>query len=68
MIAGTLEGFISPIEWWPLEGKLAVSGLSLVFLIMYLRGGRVATSAPIALASEEPAALALSAIRARRAI
>ena len=68
VIAGTLEGFISPIEWWPLEGKLAVSGLSLVFLIMYLRGGRVATSAPIALASEEPAALALSAIRARRAI
>ncbi len=26
VIAGTLEGLVSPIEWWPLEGKLAVSG------------------------------------------
>ena len=39
-IAGTLEGFVSPIEWWPLEGKLAVSGATLVFLVLYLRGGR----------------------------
>ena len=40
VIAGTLEGFVSPIEWWPLEGKLAVSGVTLVFLVAYLSGGR----------------------------
>jgi uncharacterized membrane protein SpoIIM required for sporulation len=40
VIAGSIEGFISPIEWWPLEGKLAVSGLTLLFLVVYLRGGR----------------------------
>jgi uncharacterized membrane protein SpoIIM required for sporulation len=40
LFAGTLEGFVSPIEWWPLEGKLAVSGVTAVFLVMYLRGGR----------------------------
>ena len=40
LVAGTLEGFISPIEWWPLEGKLAVSGTTLVLLIVYLREGR----------------------------
>ncbi len=40
VIAGTLEGFVSPIEWWPIEGKLAVSGVSAVFLYVYLAGGR----------------------------
>ncbi|MEO8563253.1 MAG: stage II sporulation protein M [bacterium] len=40
LVAGTLEGFISPIEWWPIEGKLAVSGTTLVLLVAYLRGGR----------------------------
>ena len=39
LIAGTLEGFVSPIEWWPLEAKLAVSGLTAVFLYIYLRRG-----------------------------
>ncbi len=39
LIAGSLEGLVSPIEWWPLEGKLAVSGVTLVFLVSYLRGG-----------------------------
>jgi len=39
LIAGTLEGFVSPIEWWPLEGKLAVSGVTAVFLYIYLRAG-----------------------------
>ncbi len=47
VIAGSLEGFISPIEWWPIEGKLAVSGVTLVFLIAYLRGGRARRSADI---------------------
>ncbi|MES2176826.1 MAG: stage II sporulation protein M [Gemmatimonadota bacterium] len=48
VIAGLLEGFVSPIEWWPIEGKLAVSGLTLLFLIMYLRGGRPASRRTVA--------------------
>jgi uncharacterized membrane protein SpoIIM required for sporulation len=40
IIAGTLEGFVSPIPWWPIEGKLAVSGVTAVFLYLYLAGGR----------------------------
>ncbi len=40
VVAGTLEGFVSPIPWWPLEGKLAVSGLTLVGLAVYLRAGK----------------------------
>jgi uncharacterized membrane protein SpoIIM required for sporulation/uncharacterized RDD family membrane protein YckC len=40
VIAGTLEGFVSPIPWWPIEGKLAVSGVTAVFLVLYLAGGR----------------------------
>jgi uncharacterized membrane protein SpoIIM required for sporulation len=67
IVAGTLEGFISPIEWWPLEGKLAVSGVTLVFLVMYLRGGIVRSAAP-AEVEAEPEALALSTVAtARRA-
>lgn len=65
VIAGTLEGFVSPIEWWPLEGKLAVSAATLVFLVAYLRGGRMRRAS--ALAEGEPEALALSTIRAPRA-
>jgi uncharacterized membrane protein SpoIIM required for sporulation len=37
VVAGTIEGFVSPIEWWPLELKLAVSGATLVGLYVYLR-------------------------------
>jgi uncharacterized membrane protein SpoIIM required for sporulation/uncharacterized RDD family membrane protein YckC len=40
LIAGTLEGFVSPIETWPLGWKLAVSGGTVVFLVAYLLGGR----------------------------
>ena len=65
VIAGTIEGFISPIPWWPLEGKLAVSGATFVFLVMYLRGGRAV--APRVSDDEHGAALALTAIKARRA-
>jgi uncharacterized membrane protein SpoIIM required for sporulation/uncharacterized RDD family membrane protein YckC len=39
-IAGTIEGFISPVPWWPIEGKLAISGATAVFLYLYLAGGR----------------------------
>jgi uncharacterized membrane protein SpoIIM required for sporulation/uncharacterized RDD family membrane protein YckC len=70
LVAGTLEGFVSPIEWWPLEGKLAVSGTTLVLLIEYLRGGRgrpdaAGPGAPSPAA--EPPALALGAVTERRA-
>ena len=53
LIAGTLEGFVSPIEWWPWEAKLAVSGLTAVFLYIYLRAGAVLTETPV---QSEPAA------------
>ena len=68
VIAGSLEGFISPIEWWPIEGKLAVSGVTLVFLIAYLRGGRPSRSAGIRDEHDvEPGreALALSPVKLR---
>jgi uncharacterized membrane protein SpoIIM required for sporulation/uncharacterized RDD family membrane protein YckC len=39
VVAGALEGFVSPIPWWPLEGKLAVSGATLVALYLYVRLG-----------------------------
>ncbi|MEO7457066.1 MAG: stage II sporulation protein M [Gemmatimonadaceae bacterium] len=66
VIAGTLEGFVSPIEWWPLEGKLAVSGVTLVFLVMYLRGGLLPRTAPSIEAADE-SDLALAPLRSRRA-
>ena len=40
LVAGSLEGFVSPIETWPLSWKLAVSGVTAVFLAVYLAGGR----------------------------
>ena len=46
LIAGTLEGFVSPIETWPLSWKLAVSAVTAVFLAIYLMGGRGRTSEP----------------------
>ena len=66
VVAGTLEGFVSPIEWWPIEGKLAVSGVTLVFLVAYLRAGRNPTVLPT-LTNSDPDTLALSAVTARRA-
>jgi hypothetical protein len=71
IVAGTLEGFVSPIEWWPLEGKLAVSGTTLVLLVTYLRGGR-APRAPRTDQEDETthaagSSLALAPVTARRA-
>ncbi len=65
VIAGSIEGFISPIEWWPLEGKLAVSGLTLLFLVVYLRGGRAAPR-PASDVDSEDRALALAAVTKSR--
>ncbi len=56
LVAGTLEGFVSPIEWWPLSVKLAVSATTAVALVEYLRLGRQ-SAATAAAASERPAAL-----------
>lgn len=47
LVAGTLEGFVSPIPWWPLSAKFAVSGATLVLLVLYVGAGRrLPTSAP----------------------
>ena len=53
MIAGTLEGFVSPIETWPLSWKLAVSGATAAFLAIYLSGGRARRAEPSAVVSGE---------------
>jgi uncharacterized membrane protein SpoIIM required for sporulation/uncharacterized RDD family membrane protein YckC len=58
VVAGTLEGFVSPIEWWPLAVKLAVSGVTVVLLVEYLRLGRTPLAPPEA-GSERAAALDL---------
>ncbi|HXD22771.1 MAG TPA: stage II sporulation protein M, partial [Gemmatimonadaceae bacterium] len=44
LIAGTLEGMVSPIPWWPLEWKLSVSALTAIFLYAYIRGAGAATN------------------------
>ena len=66
VIAGTLEGFVSPIPWWPIEGKLAVSGVTAVFLFLYLSGGRERRVVPVADGDEPSGSLGLAAT-ARRA-
>jgi uncharacterized membrane protein SpoIIM required for sporulation/uncharacterized RDD family membrane protein YckC len=38
LVAGTLEGMVSPIPWWPLEWKLVVSALTAILLYAYVRG------------------------------
>ncbi|MFN0099558.1 MAG: stage II sporulation protein M, partial [Gemmatimonadaceae bacterium] len=39
LVAGIIEGFVSPIPWWPLELKLIVSAGTGVLLYVYLRQG-----------------------------
>jgi uncharacterized membrane protein SpoIIM required for sporulation len=39
IIAGAIEGLVSPIPWWPLSLKLVVSALTAVFLFVFLRSG-----------------------------
>jgi uncharacterized membrane protein SpoIIM required for sporulation len=71
IVAGTLEGFVSPIPWWPIEGKLAVSGTTLVLLVAYLRGGLASRAERGPDAADEPqpepSALALAPVTAPRA-
>jgi hypothetical protein len=68
LAAGTIEGFVSPIEWWPIEGKLAVSAATLVLLVAYLRGGRAtARREPVEAVADDGGELALGPVTARRA-
>lgn len=39
LVAGTIEGMISPIPYWPIELKLIVSAVTLVLLVAYFHGG-----------------------------
>jgi uncharacterized membrane protein SpoIIM required for sporulation/uncharacterized RDD family membrane protein YckC len=39
LVAGSLEGMVSPIPYWPLSLKLIVSATTAVLLVFYLRGG-----------------------------
>lgn len=55
IVAGALEGMVSPIPWWPLSLKLMVSATTLVLLVAYLRGGMERAVAP----SESAASLDL---------
>ena len=41
LVAGTLEGMVSPIPWWPIEWKLVVSALTAILLYAYVRGATV---------------------------
>jgi uncharacterized membrane protein SpoIIM required for sporulation/uncharacterized RDD family membrane protein YckC len=43
LVAGTLEGMVSPIPYWPIEWKLSVSAITAILLYLYLRGGVVRT-------------------------
>jgi uncharacterized membrane protein SpoIIM required for sporulation len=66
LAAGSLEGLVSPIEWWPLVGKLAVSATTLVLLIVYLLEGRE-PARPAARHEAARGALALGAVTEPRA-
>jgi uncharacterized membrane protein SpoIIM required for sporulation len=59
LVAGTLEGFVSPIPSWPLNAKFAVSAATLVLLVLYLSSGRAgrAATAPQAIPPQEDADL-----------
>jgi uncharacterized membrane protein SpoIIM required for sporulation len=39
IVAGSIEGMISPIPYWPISLKVIVSAITLVLLVAYLRGG-----------------------------
>jgi uncharacterized membrane protein SpoIIM required for sporulation/uncharacterized RDD family membrane protein YckC len=53
IVAGSLEGLVSPIPYWPLSLKLLVSAMTLVLMVAYLRGGvRPAPAATVAAEDE----------------
>jgi len=54
IVAGSLEGMVSPIPNWPLWAKLAVSAATLVLMIAYLTGG-ASRRRPLAAVETTPA-------------
>jgi uncharacterized membrane protein SpoIIM required for sporulation/uncharacterized RDD family membrane protein YckC len=63
LVAGSLEGMVSPIPTWPLWAKLAVSATTFVLMVGYLAGGRrrrLATMDEPVTVPEAPGLLALS--------
>lgn len=47
VVAGIIEGFVSPIPWWPLELKLMVSAVTALLLYAYLRQGGTLRARPV---------------------
>jgi hypothetical protein len=54
IVAGSLEGMVSPIPTWPLWLKLLVSATTELALISYLRGGIPPTRAELASTAANP--------------
>ena len=63
LVAGTLEGFVSPIPSWPLQAKFAVSAATLVLLVLYLSAGRWQRTVPTASAAPQADDTDLLALR-----
>jgi hypothetical protein len=51
VVAGTLEGFVSPIPWWTLNQKLLVSGLTAIALALFVNLDRGRTVTPVGTAA-----------------
>ena len=62
VVAGTLEGFVSPIPSWSLGAKLAVSGASALLLVLYLNAGRRMPPKPAPLPDDTADLLELQAV------
>ena len=60
IVAGSLEGLVSPIPTWPLSAKLAVSATTAVLFIAYLRGGVRKRAVALPLVVEDRALLGLA--------
>jgi uncharacterized membrane protein SpoIIM required for sporulation len=45
IVAGSLEGMVSPIPYWPLSLKLIVAAFTAILIYLYLRGGVVSAAA-----------------------
>jgi hypothetical protein len=61
VVAGSLEGLVSPIPYWPLSLKLIVSALTAIGMYVYLRGGAGASPAPAPRPIEDDDVLSLAA-------
>jgi len=61
IVAGSLEGLVSPIPYWPLSLKLIVSAMTAMAMYVYLRGGAGAPSTPTPQPVDDVDALSLDA-------